>query len=94
MRCGACKAIFTTSSVLVGTEIVVVDFVPMMFTFTVFLVLSVHARSGEAEFAPAKRMESLDDTSLSELKVYCSNFWPVRVSRDVTLIFMPPSNVE
>ena len=64
-------------------------FVPMMLTLRTLFALSVHASTGAAVFAPAKRMWSLEVISVSELRVSWSSFFPVMGLRDVTFSFDP-----
>jgi len=52
--------------------------------------LSVHANSGAAVLAPAKRMRSREVISVSELSVYWSSFLPVIGLSDVTFSLEAP----
>ena len=65
--------------------------VPMMLTLSTLFALSVQARSGAAVLAPAKRMRSREDISVSEVSVYCSSFFPVMGLREVTRSLEAPS---
>jgi hypothetical protein len=66
----------------------------MMLTFSTLFALSVHASSGAAVLAPAKRMWSRVVISASEASVYWSIFLPVMGLRDVTFSLEPPSSDE
>jgi hypothetical protein len=65
-----------------------------MFTFSTLFARSVHASSGAAVLAPAKRMWLRAVISASELSVYWSILLPVTGLSDVTLSLEPPRRGE